>query len=134
MHACSAPLRNPPPCTSCLWLHCSASLKTAQVPRMLQHHSLITVEGHRLRGMVTGHEPCFDSSRGQTRHGNAFHIKCLHNQRPYHVMDSREFGPRPSDHQSRISMHDGSREGDIEIDRYKYPNPNFQTSGTFWNP
>ncbi|KAI8005626.1 Protein HLB1, partial [Camellia lanceoleosa] len=39
-HVCSAPLGNPPSCTSCLCLHCSASLKTAQVPRMLLKYSL----------------------------------------------------------------------------------------------
>ena len=54
-------------------------------------------------------EPCYDSSRGQTRHGNAFQSKCLHNQPPYHAMNSRAFGARPSGHQSRISMHDGPR-------------------------
>ena len=33
MHVCSAPLGNPPPCTSCLYFHCFPPLKTAQVLR-----------------------------------------------------------------------------------------------------
>ena len=35
--------------------------------------------------------------------------KCMHGYPPNHVTDSREHGPRPSGHQSRISMHDGQR-------------------------
>lgn len=31
---------------------------------------------------------------------------CVHNHPPYYVMSSREYGSRPSGHQSRISMHD----------------------------
>ena len=54
-------------------------------------------------------ESCFDSSKGQTWHGNAFSSKCMHHHTPYHAYDSKEFGTRPSGHQSRISMHDGPR-------------------------
>ena len=52
---------------------------------------------------------CFVSSRGKTWHGNAFSSKYLHQHPPYHVHDSKEDGPRPSGHQSRISMRDGPR-------------------------
>ena len=55
MHVCSALLGNPSPCSCCLCLHCSAPLKTTQVPRLLLNCSLNTVGGHRPRGEATGH-------------------------------------------------------------------------------
>ena len=41
--------------TCCLCLHCSGPLKTAQVLRLLLDHLLSSMEGHRPRGIVTGH-------------------------------------------------------------------------------
>ena len=54
-------------------------------------------------------EPCFDSSRGQTVHGMEFSKQCVHGHSPNHAIDSREYGPRYSGHQSRTSMHGGQR-------------------------
>ena len=54
-------------------------------------------------------KPAVDSSRGQAVYGMEFSNKCVHGHTPYHAMDSREHGPRPSGHQSRISMHDGPK-------------------------
>ena len=54
-------------------------------------------------------EPAIDSSRGQAVYGMEFLGKSMHGHTPYHVMDSREHGPRPSGHQSRISMYDGPK-------------------------
>ena len=50
---------------------------------------------------------CFCCSRRQTVHGKEFARQCVHDHPPYHAMNSREYGSRPSDHQSCISMHDG---------------------------
>ena len=54
-------------------------------------------------------ESCFDSSRGQNRAWQCISSKCVHQHIPYHVYDSKGHGSRFSDHQSRISMHDGPR-------------------------
>lgn len=40
---------------------------------------------------------------------------CLHQHPPYHVRDSKEDGPRPSDHQSHISMRDGPRSQSMQF-------------------
>ena len=55
------------------------------------------------------HNPIGDSSRGQVVYGMEFSSKCEHGRTPYHAMNSRERGPRPSGHQLCISMHDGLR-------------------------
>ena len=133
MHACSAPLGNLSPCSCCLCLHYSAPLKTAQVLRMLLNHPLSVVGGHQPKYRTIGQDkqvidqkygsrpdvcnrPAISScrmlfccSRGQTEHVNAFARQCLHDHSPYHVMNSREYSPPPSDHQSHILMHDGQR-------------------------
>ena len=133
MHACLALLGNLSPYSCCLCLHWSVLLKTSQVPRKLQNHSLSTVGCHRPKVKATGQEELvidhlwgyrptihgrptissckilFCCSRRQTEHGKAFSKQCLHHHPPYHVWDSKEYGSRPSGHQSRISTHDGQR-------------------------
>ena len=51
----------------------------------------------------------FDSSRGQSKAWQCISSYVCTNHTPYHVNDSKEDGPRFSDHQSRISMHDGPK-------------------------
>ncbi|GMP77811.1 hypothetical protein CsSME_00033961 [Camellia sinensis var. sinensis] len=52
---------------------------------------------------------CFDSSRGQNKAWQCISSKCVHQHIPYHVCDSKRYGARFSDHQSRISMRDGPK-------------------------
>ncbi|GMP22335.1 hypothetical protein CsSME_00000400 [Camellia sinensis var. sinensis] len=54
-------------------------------------------------------EPAIDSNKVQSKawQHNSRHICTIHV--PYHGNDSKGHVPRFSDHQSRISMHDGPR-------------------------
>ena len=89
--------------------------------------------GHRPWRMVTGHklihrllmdgrsalhmagrpnlpaESVFDSSRGQNIAWQCISSNVCTNHTPYHIHDSKGYDSRFSDHQSRISMHDGPR-------------------------
>ena len=75
--------------------------------------------GHRLQLRLSAQKVCrsaLNSCRRQfwqqqtaTEHGMEFWDKCMHGHTPYHAMDSREHGPRPPGHQSRVSMHDGPK-------------------------
>ena len=62
-------------------------------------------------------KPADHSSRGQQNawQCNSKHVCTKHN--PYHVLDSKEVVPRFSDHQLRISMHDGpkNQEGNFDF-------------------
>ena len=124
--------RKPIPCHCCLCLRCLTPLKIIKVSRTALSFLLSAVECHRPEQKATGHgngiigqtcfagrhptllagqffllKPAADSSRGQVVYGMEFSNKCEHGHTPYHTMDSREHGPRPSGHQSRISTHDG---------------------------
>ena len=61
-------------------------------------------------------ETCFDSNRGQNMAWQCISSNVCTNHTPYHVYDSMEFGTRPSDHQSRISMRNGQRGRVVHFD------------------
>ena len=61
-------------------------------------------------------EPATHSSRGEILawQCNSKHVCTKHT--PYHTSDSKEDMPRFSDHQSRISMHDGPKNQECNFD------------------
>ena len=134
--------QEPAPCLCSLCFCCPASLENFQSPGT---PSTYPEYYHRLKGWTigcrvwppaaieiigtksvpVGTEECrsaLNSCRRQfwqqqtaTEHGMEFWDKCMHGHTPYHAMDSREHGPRPPGHQSRISMHDGPRSQSVQL-------------------
>ena len=136
MHAHSAPRGKPLPCTSCLCFDCYPSLKTSKISELLlctlwnttgwRDWSLAMCDGHRPQNDPSANNEwpvgtedgrpaksscriLFDSSRGQSKAWQCISSYVCTNHSPYHVNDSKEDGPRFSDHQSRIFMHDGPK-------------------------
>ena len=142
-NARSAPLGKSLSCISCLCFDCSASLKIAQLPRLLLWmfwdttgwvgSSPAIYNGHRLNiilsakhSLPVGTQQCrpaksscknwFDSSRGQNMALQCISSNVCTNHTSYHIYDSKGYGLRFSDHQSRTSLHDGSKKSSVLLD------------------
>ena len=100
-------------------IHCSAPPARGNNHRLLEvatgcwgtyRHKKIAGRHYRVPvGTKFLQETVLTANSKPAVHSIEFLGKCMHGHTPYHAMDSREHGPRPPGHQSRISMHDGPK-------------------------